>query len=362
MEITFLLPATTICGGIRSTFEIASRLQLRGHDVSVIYSLMPNRHLRSLPTRIRAKHYLRNNFKSPKEIKDLDWFDLKSKLIEVPFFKDKFIPKADIIVATWWENAFDVYNLKQNKGKKFHFIRSYETWGGPEELVDKCYTLDLVKMTISEKLKSFIEKKFNVKVHGPLQNGINFNLFYKEKEGFDRHSPRRIGMVYRDQELKGMKDGFEAFSIARQKHPDIQLVLFGELLNDEDKKNVESIGGVEYHHMPYKDKLRKIYNSLTIFLCSSHYEGFHNPPMESMACGAACVTTNIGGVKDYAINGKTALISEIKNPQGLANNIIKLLDDEEHRQQMAEQGHNCIQRFTWDKTILELEKIFKMYI
>jgi len=40
MKITFLFPGIGIAGGIRSTFELASRLQDRGHEVSVIYPLI----------------------------------------------------------------------------------------------------------------------------------------------------------------------------------------------------------------------------------------------------------------------------------------------------------------------------------
>jgi len=43
MRITFLLPAISIAGGIRSTFELVNRLQNRGHDVSVVYPLIPMR-------------------------------------------------------------------------------------------------------------------------------------------------------------------------------------------------------------------------------------------------------------------------------------------------------------------------------
>jgi len=59
----------------------------------------------------------------------------------VPTFRERWIPKGDIIVATWWSNAYDVNSYDLDRGEKFYFIRHYETWGGPEDLVNKTYTL-----------------------------------------------------------------------------------------------------------------------------------------------------------------------------------------------------------------------------
>ena len=83
--------------------------------------------------------------------------------------------------------------------------------------------------------------------------------------------------------------------------------------------------------------------------------------MEAMACKIPVVTTNTGAVLDYAIPGKTALISHSMDVKSMANNILELLDDESRRKTMAEMGYRHVQQFTWDKTTNRLEKIFKKY-
>ena len=361
MRITFLLPSIGIAGGIRSTFELANRLQERGHDVSVVYPLIPPRsgakwyNIRRLAGRALQ---LAARFKEGNHVR---WFDLKAKLIRVPTLAERYIPQGDIIVATWWANAYDVNNYGPDKGEKFYFIRHYEIWGGPKDLVDKTYTLPLHKIVTSTWLKNLIEKKFNVSVLGPVPNGVNFKLFYKERENFECHDPKRVGMLYRRAKWKGMKDGLEAFLIAKKNYPNIQLVLFGEKPTPDDMKIIKKIDNVEFHKFPYKEKLRKIYNSLDIFVFPSHCEGFGNPPMEAMACGVACVTTNVGAVPDYTIPGKTALVSPPKDPETLAQNIIELLENENKRKQIAKNAYNYIKQFTWDKAVEQLERIFKMF-
>jgi glycosyltransferase involved in cell wall biosynthesis len=362
MKITFLLPGIGIAGGIRSTFEIANRLYYRGHEVSIVYPLVKLNNNTKIyyPRKLTrlfleyTKYFLHGNY--------VDWFDLKVKLIPVPTISEKWIPKGDIIVATWWENALHIKNYKNDKGKKIYFIRHYETWGGPKYQVDSTYTLPLNKIVTSNWLKRLIEKKFNVTTFGPIPNGVNFNLFYREKNAFKSNNHNRLGMIYRKQRWKGMRDGFEAFLLVKKKYHNVELVLFGDELTKEDSKIVEKIGDVEFHHHICKDELRKIYNSLDIFIFPSHYEGFGNPPMEAMACGVACVSTNTGAVPDYSIDGETALLSNPRDVKSLANNIIKLVENEDTRRTLAENGYDHIKKFTWDNSVKELEDLFINFI
>ena len=76
-----------------------------------------------------------------------------------------------------------------------------------------------------------------------------------------------------------------------------------------------------------------------------------------MQCGAALAGTDIPGTAMYAIHGQTALLSPVKNPQAMADNILRLRRDEELRLRLAEAGHALIQQFTWSKAGHALEDI-----
>ncbi|MGB7533082.1 MAG: glycosyltransferase family 4 protein [Halobacteriota archaeon] len=397
MKITFILPGIGLYGGVRVVFEYANRLKDRGHEVNVIYPLIPPQikpkfSLKSLTS--QALGAIENLKKGNK----VSWFDLKAKLIRVPTlspryakFVEKLIPDADIVVATSWKTAYPVNKLNEKKGKKFYFVQHYEIWdiwndeecwkevekieSNPNKLclamrdiipenkdlkrlkglVDKTYTIPLKKITISSWLKELIERKFGEKVEALIINGVNFDIFYKK---IDAHSKEKIIvlMPYRHIGWKGTEDGLKALKIVKKKYPNVEFIMYGT------KRRKDIPEWVNFYEKISDNELRQLYSSSDIFVLPSWVEGCQLPPMEAMACGCAVVATNVGGIPDYSINGENILASPPRNIKALAQNIIRLIEDEQKRRKIAENGYNHIKQFTWDKATDELEKVFEKYI
>jgi glycosyltransferase involved in cell wall biosynthesis len=81
------------------------------------------------------------------------------------------------------------------------------------------------------------------------------------------------------------------------------------------------------------------------------------PPAEAMCCGSALVCTDIGGHREYAIPGQTALLSAPKSPSELARNIRRLLEDPIQRAELALRGHEYISQFTWARAASKISEI-----
>lgn len=355
MRITFILPATGLSGGAKAVFEFANHLHDRNHDVSVIYPLLP------LPMSLARwynprvlKHRAQEIIANLKQGVHIDWFNLKAKLIRVPILAEKYIPNSDIIIATWWETAYYVSRYNNRKGKKFYLAQHYEIWGGPKEKVDKSYRLGLKIIVNSTWLKNILENELKVKVERLILHAPDRDDFYFEDR--DRgEGAVKILIPFRNTAWKGDKDGIRAFEIAKKEHPEIKLVMFGPVIN----KDVPPYA--EFYLNPSAAKLREIYNSSDIFVFPSLSEGFGMPPLEAMACKCASVLTNVGAVSEYAIPEKTALVSSPGDPEALARNIIRLIEDKQLRKEIAENGYNYTKHFTWEKATEELEEVFQKY-
>ena len=114
-----------------------------------------------------------------------------------------------------------------------------------------------------------------------------------------------------------------------------------------------------YHYIqkPSKEKHNFLYNDSSIFVAASKAEGMALPPAEAMICGCALVCTDIPGFAMYAINNETALTSPVFDYKTLANNIIKLIEDNSLRENIAVAGNRFIQKYTWDNAFEKFEKL-----
>jgi Glycosyltransferase len=77
-----------------------------------------------------------------------------------------------------------------------------------------------------------------------------------------------------------------------------------------------------------------------------------------MACGSAVITTPYG-TEDYVIDGLNALIVEPNNVEMLADKIRLLIEDEELRQKLIENGFKTASKFNYPEQTKILIEQFK---
>jgi len=85
-------------------------------------------------------------------------------------------------------------------------------------------------------------------------------------------------------------------------------------------------------------EMAAFYRRCDIFVFASRSEGFGLPPLEAMACGCAVVTTDCGGVNDFARHDQNCLMVPPADPPALAAAIERLGADAALRERLSQGG------------------------
>ena len=94
------------------------------------------------------------------------------------------------------------------------------------------------------------------------------------------------------------------------------------------------------------DKIEEYVNS-DIFVLPSFNEAFPLVNLEAMCYGLPIVSTNVGGIREAVKDGENGLLCEPRDPQSLALQIERLINDKELRERMGERGKQMFyERFT----------------
>lgn len=383
MNVSFVLPSLGINGGVRVVLEYGNRLENRGHNVTILSSVVPRYPYKEIKSRGLLQSF--KKFLSARDISAGDIWEIKPDLVTLPYLSPKSlklyehrIPDGDVIIATEWRTVEPIAKLNDSKGEKWQFFQHYEAdiWEDPDlwnqaieqsartnerpdvqmidiaskqssnrRLVDRSLSIDMKRFTISEYSKRVLEN-FGIEPEGVISNGIDHNVFYKDEEP----DFTKILAPYRDAMAKGTDDAIEAFKIVRKNHPSIEFSMFGP--TDADLPD-----WIEYHSSISDDELRNLYSSHGIFLFPSWMEGFGLPVAEAMACESAVVSTEVGGIPDFTTDGYDILFTERMNSTMMANNISHLIENETIAKQLAKRGKNTATDLQWEESIDKFENI-----
>ena len=126
------------------------------------------------------------------------------------------------------------------------------------------------------------------------------------------------------------------------------------------KRPREALPYDEFHENLPQARLAWLYSRCPIYLCPSWDEGLGMPPMEAMACGAALVTFDNGGCRDYAVDGETALVAPRRDVAALSACLERIVEDRALRGRIAAKGQDFVtSRFDWDRATARLEDIIR---
>jgi glycosyltransferase involved in cell wall biosynthesis len=99
-----------------------------------------------------------------------------------------------------------------------------------------------------------------------------------------------------------------------------------------------------------RSELARYYVQNDIFVLPTHYEAFARVLAEAALCGLPVIASQVGGVSEVVLPGKTALLVPPKNPRALADALATLLSDPQRARAMGAAGHEFAKtRFDFEK-------------
>lgn len=113
-------------------------------------------------------------------------------------------------------------------------------------------------------------------------------------------------------------------------------------------------GFISMEHMPY------LYNSASLFVYPSFYEGFGLPPIEAMACGIPVITSNVTSIPEVV--GDAAILFNPREIETLSEKICEALMNENLRLNLIVKGFQKARALSWDKTATETLKAYEAII
>jgi glycosyltransferase involved in cell wall biosynthesis len=327
-----------VAGGVRAILTYADRLAGLGHDVTLV-----------VPAGGRGAAWWRNVQRAGPE-----WMPgLRARIAWVARWSADALPDADVVVATAWQSAPAVAAAPARCGAKLYLVQHYESlYHGEPAAVDATYRLPLAKVVISTWLRDVMRERFDSDAE-VLVTPVDRALFRRVPVQVTTSRPRVL-MLHHDYAWKGVADGLAVVARVKERVPALWLVGFGV------KSPRRGPAYDEFHVDPPQTALAALYSGCDLYLCPSWDEGLGMPPMEAMACGAALVTYDNGGCRDYACDGQTALVAPRRDAAALTTALARLATDPALRARIAAAGMaHVTTAFDWDRSVARLAALFQ---
>jgi glycosyltransferase involved in cell wall biosynthesis len=324
-RIIFVLPATSVSGGIRTVFEQADSFQERGFDTEIWA-------LQEQPT----------------------WVDLGVQVRTFSNYFDMVVALRNeeaIKVATWWETAQVVWLASVNTGIPVYYVQEFETWFYPDNpsaqaAVVSSYRREMHHVTIADYQRGELR---DVGVAATLvPSGFDENNFHVIP-GAERRSDTVLALG-RSFFQKNFAMTLAAWSSLGESRP--LLSLYGT------EPDVAEDERIRYALKPRNSEVNVLFNEATCFIQTSRHEGFGLPIIEAMATGCPVITTDSHGNRDFCFDEVNCLIVEQDDVEGLARAIERVMGDPALQESLRIAGLKTAKDYRWSVVMDQLEQFY----
>lgn len=202
-----------------------------------------------------------------------------------------------------------------------------------------------------------------------IYNGVDIDKFQvagfrsqvKESLGI-KNDEFLVGMIANFSWIKGHKDFIETAEMVLKKLPNTKFLLIGsgELLESLRSQ----VTGLKLEDrimfLGTRNDIPELLSIMDVSVNASYSEGMSNTILESMAAGVPVVATAVDGNLETVVDGISGILVPSKNPQAMAEAIIKILRNKNLAKRMGENAKKLLQqKFTSEIMVKNLENLYE---
>jgi len=169
-----------------------------------------------------------------------------------------------------------------------------------------------------------------------------------------------IMYVGRPQPHKNLDRLVDAYAIAKQSHPNLQLVFVGktDMLFEQLKARVaaKAVADVVFTGFVSEAQLRWLYEHAVAYVFPSLSEGFGLPPLEAMHYGLPVVSSTATCLPEVCQDA--ALYFDPLDVDDMAAKISQVLDDKTLAATLAQKGTKLVTTYSWERMAQQTLAVF----
>lgn len=170
-----------------------------------------------------------------------------------------------------------------------------------------------------------------------------------------------VGIVARLVPIKAHEVFLQAAARVRDAEPDTSFLIVGD---GERRAELEAMVrdldlGRSTRFLGWRGDMREVYADLDVVTLSSNNEGSPVVLIEALAAARPVVATSVGGVPNVVADGRTGLLVPPRDPQALADGIVRLLRDPERAASYGQAGRASVfPRHSSTRLIQDVERLY----
>jgi N-acetyl-alpha-D-glucosaminyl L-malate synthase BshA len=201
-----------------------------------------------------------------------------------------------------------------------------------------------------------------------IYNFVDFTRFKRtSKEHFKKaiapNGEKILTHISNFREVKRVDDVIRVFDRVHQILPS-KLLLIGD---GPDRRKAESLCrelGLmdQIRFLGKQDAVEEILAVSDVFLIPSANESFGLAALEAMACEVPVISSDVGGLPEVNIHGKTGYLSSIGSIEDMARNTIKIIGNDQTLVQFRQNALEQAKKFSLDLILPQYEEYYEQVL